>query len=152
MERFPSVRSSFFCSILSAYRVLGVPHHMSTGRSNCLYYHFVSGCSMYAYGVLVSYGVCFCGFFSFDVLRIVRVIHTSTVVWRFQGLGKYLKRNISSVSGRKLPQSTYDAVVKLCEDKANTVFIVSGLNDKGLMHVSVAGENAVLVLRVMTDC
>jgi len=42
---------------------------------------------------------------------------------------------MSSASGRKLPQSTYDAVVKLCEDKANTVFIVSGLNDKGLMQV-----------------
>ncbi|CAM9322431.1 unnamed protein product [Pylaiella littoralis] len=51
-----------------------------------------------------------------------------------EGLGKYLKRNLSSVSGRKLPQSTYDAVVKLCQDKFNTVFIVSGLNDKGLMH------------------
>ena len=43
---------------------------------------------------------------------------------------------MSSASGRKLPQSTYDAVVKLCQDKANTVFIVSGLNDKGLMQVS----------------
>lgn len=53
-----------------------------------------------------------------------------------QALGKYLKRNMSSASGRKLPQSTYDAVVKLCQDKANTVFIVSGLNDKGLMQVS----------------
>ena len=42
---------------------------------------------------------------------------------------------MESVSGRKLRQSTYDAVVKLCEDKANTVFIVSGLSDKGLMHV-----------------
>ena len=42
---------------------------------------------------------------------------------------------MSSASGRKLPQSTYDAVVKLCQDKANTVFIVSGLNDKGLMQV-----------------
>ena len=52
-----------------------------------------------------------------------------------QALGKYLKRNMSSASGRKLRQSTYDAVVKLCEDKDNTVFIVSGLNDKGLMHV-----------------
>lgn len=52
-----------------------------------------------------------------------------------KGLGKYLKRNMESVSGRKLRQSTYDAVVKLCEDKANTVFIVSGINDKGLMHV-----------------
>ncbi|CBJ31301.1 Trehalose 6-phosphate synthase, family GT20 / Trehalose 6-phosphate phosphatase [Ectocarpus siliculosus] len=51
-----------------------------------------------------------------------------------EGLGKYLKRNMSSASGRKLPQPTYDAVVKLCEDKANTVFIVSGLNDKGLMN------------------
>lgn len=53
-----------------------------------------------------------------------------------QALGKYLKRNMASVSGRKLPQNTYDAVVKLCEDESNTVFIVSGLNDKGLMHVS----------------
>eukprot|EP00904_Undaria_pinnatifida_P011972 jgi/Undpi1/7905/HiC_scaffold_24.g10377.m1 len=51
-----------------------------------------------------------------------------------EALGKYLKRNMSSASGRKLRQSTYDAVVKLCEDKDNTVFIVSGLNDKGLMH------------------
>eukprot|EP00752_Nemacystus_decipiens_P011628 g10323.t1 len=51
-----------------------------------------------------------------------------------EALGKYLKRNMSSASGRKLPQSTYNAVVKLCQDKANTVFIVSGLNDKGLMQ------------------
>lgn len=57
-----------------------------------------------------------------------------------QGLGKYLKRNMSSASGRKLPQPTYDAVVKLCEDKANTVFIVSGLNDKGLMNVRRRGR------------
>lgn len=54
----------------------------------------------------------------------------------WQAVGKYLKRNMESVSGRKLTQRTYDAVVKLCEDDANTVFIVSGLNDKGLMHVS----------------
>ena len=69
-----------------------------------------------------SFGVCFRDLlvFVFDV----------------QALGKYLKRNMSSASGRKLRQSTYDAVVKLCEDKDNTVFIVSGLNDKGLMHVS----------------
>lgn len=45
---------------------------------------------------------------------------------------------MSSASGRKLPQSTYDAVVKLCQDKTNTVFVVSGLNDKGLMQVSLA--------------
>lgn len=53
-----------------------------------------------------------------------------------QAVGKYLKRNMESVSGRKLTQCTYDAVVNLCQDEANTVFIVSGLNDKGLMHVS----------------
>ncbi|CAM9423891.1 unnamed protein product, partial [Discosporangium mesarthrocarpum] len=51
-----------------------------------------------------------------------------------EGLGKYLKRNMASVSGRKLTPGTHEALRKLCQDEANTVFVVSGLHDTSLVE------------------
>ncbi|CAM9367247.1 unnamed protein product [Chrysoparadoxa australica] len=65
-----------------------------------------------------------------------------------EALGKYLKREISSVTGRQLDADTHSAVVQLCADPNNMVFIISGLHTEGLLqalgdipHLGLAANN-----------
>ena len=63
--------------------------------------------------------------------RVIFVDFNGTIVMK-EPAGKYLKREMLGISGNKPPEETIKALTKLCADKRNIVYVVSGDTEKNL--------------------
>lgn len=63
--------------------------------------------------------------------RILFVDFNGTIVMK-EPPGKYLKREMLGTSGNKPPKESIDALIKLCEDPRNVVYVVSGDTERNI--------------------